>query len=51
MGQPDFGRLAAYPAPPIAHALHDDDADANVFNGDLVEAVHYRLPIKPVIEP
>ena len=27
MGRPDFGRSAPYPAPPLAHALHDDDVD------------------------
>ena len=39
VGQPNFGRPATYPAPPVAHALHDDDADANVVNGDLAEAI------------
>ena len=49
MGQPDFGRPAAYPVPPIAHALHDDDAD--VINGDLVEAVHDGLLVELAAEP
>ena len=38
MGRPDFRRPTTYPAPPVAHALHDDDA--NVANGVVVEAVH-----------
>ena len=42
MGRPDFGRLAAYPAPPVAYALHDDDVD--VVDGDVVEAVDDGLP-------
>ena len=42
MGRPDFGRPAAYQAPPIAHALHDDYAD--VVDGDVVEAIHDGLP-------
>ena len=37
MGRLDFGRSAVYPAPLVAHALHDDDA--NVLNGDLAKAV------------
>ena len=28
MGRPDFGRSAPYPAPPLAHALHDDELEA-----------------------
>ena len=51
MGQPDFGRLTTYPAPPVAHALHDDSADANVINGDLAEVVHDGLPAEPAAEP
>ena len=50
MGQPDFGRLVAYPAPPIAHALHDDDVNVDVIEGDLVEAVHNGIPIVPEAE-
>ena len=49
MGQPDFGRSAAYPAPPIPHALHDDDA--NVVDGDLVEVLNDGLPVEPAVEP
>ena len=41
MGRPDFRRPAAYPAPPVAHALHDDDA--NVIDGDIAKAVHDGL--------
>ena len=47
MGRPNFGRSAAYPTPPVAHALHDD----NVINGDLAEAVDDVLPVEPAIEP
>ena len=40
--------------PPIAHTLHDDDADANadvdVVDGDLAEAVHDGLPVDPAAE-
>ena len=49
MGRPDFGRLAVYPAPPIAHELHD--ADVDVIDGDLAEVVHDGLPVEPVAEP
>ena len=42
MGQPDFGRPVAYPTPPIAHALHDDDAD--VVDGDVAEYIDDGLP-------
>ena len=49
MGRPDFGRPAAYPAPPVAHALHDDDA--NVVDGGVVEDVHDGLPTELAIEP
>ena len=48
MGRPDFGRSAAYPAPPVAHALHDDDVD--VVDGDLAEAVNDGLPVEPEVE-
>ena len=37
----DFRQLAAYPASPIAHALHDDDVD-----GDIAEVVHDGLPVE-----
>ena len=49
VGRLDFGRSTAYPAPPVPHALHDNDAD--VVDGDLVEALDDELPIEPVIEP
>ena len=49
MGRPDFGRSAAYPAPPVPHALHDDDAD--VVDGDLAKGLDDGLPIEPTIEP
>ena len=42
VGQLDFGRPAAYPAPLVAHALHDDDVD-----GKVAEAIHNGLPIHP----
>ena len=41
MGRPNFGRPVAYPAPLVAHALHDGDAD--VVDGDVAEAVHDGL--------
>ena len=48
MGRPDFGRSAAYPAPPVPHALHDDNA--NVVAGDLAEALNDGLPVEPTVE-
>ena len=48
MGRPDFGRLAAYPAPPVLHALHDDDA--NVVDRDLVEALDDGLLVEHAVE-
>ena len=36
-----MGRPVAHLTPPIAHALHDDDAD--VVDGDVVEGVHDGL--------
>ena len=51
MGRPNFGQPTTYLAPPVAHALHDDDADADVIDGHLVEAVHDGLPIEPTVEP
>ena len=33
MGRPDFGRLAPYLAPPLPHALHDDDVDGIIAEG------------------
>ena len=49
MGRPDFGRSTAYSTPPVAHALHDDDAD--VVDGDVAEAVDDGLPVEPAVEP
>ena len=49
MGRPNFGRSTVYPAPAVPHALHDDNAD--VVDGDLVEALDNGLPVEPVIEP
>ena len=51
MGRPDFRRSASYPAPPVPHALHDDDDDAHVIDEDLAEALDDGLPIEPVVEP
>ena len=49
MGRLDFGRSTTYLTPPIAHALHDDDAD--VVDGDIVEVVDDGLLVEPVVEP
>ena len=49
MGRPDFGRSSAYPAPPVPHALHDDDVD--VVDGDLTEALDDGLPVELIVEP
>ena len=49
--RPDFGRPHVDPAPPPAHALHDADADADVGDEDLPEAVHDGLPAQPAAEP
>ena len=51
MGRPDFGQPTAYPAPPVTHALHDDDVDVDVIDGNLAEAVHDGLPVEPTTEP
>ena len=48
MGRPNFGRPTAYPAPPVAHALHDDNVD--VVDGDLAKAVDDGLPVEPAVE-
>ena len=48
MGRSDFGRSATYPAPPVPHALHDDNAD--VVDGDLAEALNDGLPVEPIVE-
>ena len=47
-GATRFGR-PAYPAPPVAYAVHDDNAD--VVNGDVAEAVHDGLPAELAGEP
>ena len=49
MGRPDFGRPVAHPSPPIAHALHNNNAD--VIDGDVVEAVHDGLLAELAGEP
>ena len=41
-----MGRPAAHPAPPVAHALHDDDA--NVVNGEVAEVVVEPEPAFPL---
>ena len=46
MGRPDFGRSAAYPAPPLPHALLDDDAD-----GVVAEGLDDGLPVKHGVQP
>ena len=51
LGRPDFGQPATYPAPPVAHALHDDDADVDVIDGDLIEAVDDGLQVESKPEP
>ena len=48
MGRLDFGRSATYLAPPVPHALHDDDVD--VVDGDLAEALDDGLPVELVVE-
>ena len=45
MGRPDFGQPAAYPAPLVAHVVHDDDVD--VVDGDVAKAVNDGLPVEP----
>ena len=42
MGRPDFGQPAAYSAPTVAHALHDNDVD-----GDVAEAIDDGLSTEP----
>ena len=49
MGRLNFGRSAAYPAPPVAHALPDDDA--NVVVEDLAKVVNDVLPVELEPEP
>ena len=41
MVRPDFRRSTAYSAPPLPHALHDDDA--NVVDGDVAEGLDNGL--------
>ena len=48
MRRPNFGRSAAYPAPLVAHALHDDDSNVD---GDLAEAADNGLPVELAVEP
>ena len=48
MGRLDFGRPVAYPAPPVAYALHDDDAD--VIYGDVIKVVDDELSAELTIE-
>ena len=47
MGRPNFKRSAACPTPPVPHALHDGDAD--VIDGDLIEALDDGLPVEPIV--
>ena len=49
MGRPDFRRPTAHPTLPVTHALHDNDAD--VIDGDIVEAVHNGLLAELAVEP
>ena len=46
MGQPDFGGPTAHPAPPVTHALHDDDV--NVIDGDVAKASTELVPTLPL---
>ena len=46
MGLPDFGRSAPYPAPPLSHALHDDDVD-----GVVAEGLDDGLPVEHGVQP
>ena len=49
MAQPDFGRSAAYPAPPLPYALHDDDV--NIIDGDVAEGLDNGLPVEHGVQP
>ena len=54
MGRPDFGRSTLYPAPPLPHALHDDDVDGVVAEGldDGLPVEHgVQLEPQPEVEP
>ena len=46
--RPDFGRPASYPTPPVAYALHGDDAD--VVDGDVAKVVDDGLLAEPATE-
>ena len=46
MGRPNFGRPTTHLTPPIAHALHHDDAD--IIDGDVVEAAAEPEPALPL---
>ena len=46
MGRPNFGRYVPYGAPPLAHALHDDDVD-----GIVAEGMDDGLPAEPGVQP
>ena len=46
MGRPDFGRSTPYPAPPLPHALHDDDVD-----GVVAEGLDDGLPVEHDVQP
>ena len=49
MGGLDFGQSAAYTAPPLPHALHDDDVD--VVDGNVVEGLDDGLPVEHDVQP
>ena len=46
MGRLDFGQPTTHPAPPVSHALHDDDA--NVVDGDIAKAAIELEPTLPL---
>ena len=49
MGRPDFRRSTTYPASPLPHALHDDNAD--VVDGDVAEGLDDGLPVEHGVSP
>ena len=49
MSRPDFGRSAAYPTPPLPHALHDDDAD--VVDGYVAKGLDDGLLVEHGVQP
>ena len=62
MGPPDFGRSAPYPAPPLAHALNDDEPEAEAEVQPEPEAevqpepalplgCRWRVPLTRVLNP